>query len=150
MPKKPPSDDVSIGKFDILATYTYANALLDGLDDDEAKQRGMVAAIMGAKARLGIRKEHNDEFQAQKDAAEKKKKTTITAESFDKQVAHKMGGFFDEVFLPTIKKLVEAGNVLRRGEEAGEDPDHLGGQDQRGAVQGTGKCVSLEMKSPCR
>ena len=109
MAKKQPSDDVSIGKFDILATYTYAHALLDGLNDDEAKQRGMVAAIMGAQARLGIRKEHHEEFQAQKEAAEKKKKTTITAESFDKQVAHKMGEFFDEVFLPMIKKLVEAG-----------------------------------------
>ena len=58
---------------------------------------------------LGIRKEHHEEFQAQKEAAEKKKKTTITAESFDKQVAHKMGEFFDDVFLPMIKKLVEAG-----------------------------------------
>ena len=109
MAKKQPSDDVSIGKFDILATYAYAQALLDGMDDDEAKQRGMVAAIMGAQARLGIRKEHHEEFQAQKEAAEKKKKTTITAESFDKQVAHKMGEFFDEVFLPILKKLVEAG-----------------------------------------
>ena len=105
---KQPQGDVSIGKFDTLATYTYAQALLDGMTDDEAKQRGMVAAIMGAQARLGIRKEHHEEFQAQKEAAEKKKKTTITAESFDKQVAHKMGGFFDEVFLPMIKKLVEA------------------------------------------
>jgi hypothetical protein len=106
---KSPSGDVSIGKFDILATYTYAHALLSGMDDDEAKQRGMVAAIMGAQARLGIRKEHKDEFQAEKEAAEKKKKTTITAESFDKQVAHKMGEFFSEVFLPMMKKLVEAG-----------------------------------------
>ena len=48
MAKKQPSDDVSLGKFEILATYTYARALLDGLDDDEAKQRGMVAAIMGS------------------------------------------------------------------------------------------------------
>ena len=39
----------SIGKIDILATYTYAQALLHGSDDDEAKQRGMVAAIMGPK-----------------------------------------------------------------------------------------------------
>ena len=69
----------------------------------------MVAAIMGAQARMGIRKEHQEEFQAQKEAAEKKKKTTITAESFDQQVAHKMGEFFDEVFLPNLKKLVEAG-----------------------------------------
>jgi len=107
--KQEPSDDVTIGKFDILATYAYARALLDGMTDDEAKQRGMVAAIMGAQARLGIRKEQHEEFQAQKEAAEKKKKTTITAESFDRQVADKMGTFFDEVFLPILKKLVEAG-----------------------------------------
>ncbi len=105
MTKRQPLDDVSIGKFDILATYAYARALLDGMTDDEAKQRGMVAAIMGAQARLGIRKEHHEEFQAQKEAAEKKKKTTITADSFDKQVAHKMGKFFDDVFLPNLKKL---------------------------------------------
>ena len=109
MTKRQPLDDVTIGKFDILATYTYALALLDGLDDDEAKQRGMVAAIMGAQARLGIRKEHHEEFQAQKEAAEKKKKTTITAESFDKRVADKMGEFFNDQFLPNLKKLVEAG-----------------------------------------
>ncbi len=109
MVKKPEPDDVSIGKFDILATYTYAHALLSGLDDDEAKQRGMVAAIMGAQARAGIGKEHHEEFKSQKEAAEKKKKTTITAELFDKQVAHKLGGFFDQEFLPTLKKMVEAG-----------------------------------------
>jgi hypothetical protein len=107
--KNQPLDDVFIGKFDILATYTYAHALQSGMDDDEARQRGMVAAIMGAQARLGIRKEHKDEFQAQEEAAEKKKKTTITSESFDRQVAHKMGRFFEDVFLPVMKKLVEAG-----------------------------------------
>jgi hypothetical protein len=117
MAKTPPSNDVSIGKFDILATYTYAQALRDGLADDEAKQRGMVAAIMGAQARLGVRRERPEEFQAQKEAAEKKKKTTITAESFDKQVAHKMGEFFDEGFRPAMKRLVEAGlsyNAVKR------------------------------------
>jgi hypothetical protein len=107
--KKPPHDAVSIGKFDILATYTYAKALLDGLDDDEAKQKGMVAAVMGARAKLGHSvSTHKDDFKALKEAAERKKKTTITAESFDHQVADKMGGFFDEVFLPTMKKLVKA------------------------------------------
>jgi hypothetical protein len=109
MAKKKP-DHVSIGKFDILATYTYAKSLLDGQAESEAKQRGMVAAIMGAKAKLGHTVGgHHDEYKADKDAAEKKKKTTITAESFDKQVADKMGGFFDDVFLPTMKTLVEAG-----------------------------------------
>jgi hypothetical protein len=102
-------NEVSIGKFDILATYTYVHSLLSGMDDDVAKQRGMVAAIMGAQARLGIRKEHKDDFQAQKEAAEKKRKITITAESFDKQVAYKMGRFFDDVFVPVLTKLVEAG-----------------------------------------
>jgi hypothetical protein len=109
MTKNHEPHDISIGKFDILATYVYAQDLLSGLSDDYAKQHGMVAAIMGAQARLGIRKEHHEEFKAQKEAAEKKKKTTITAESFNKQVADKMGKFFDEVFLPTMKKSVEAG-----------------------------------------
>jgi hypothetical protein len=109
MPKKPP-DDVSIGKFDMLATYTYAKALLDGQDDNEAKQRGMVAAIMGAKAKLGhTGGSHQEDYKSHKEAAERKKKTTITAESFDKQVADKMGGFFEEVFFPTMKMLVESG-----------------------------------------
>ena len=108
MAKKKP-DDVSIGKFDILASYTYAKALHNGLDDDEAKQRGMVAAVMGAKARMAhAGGGHPDDYKADKQAAEKKKKTTITAESFDRQVADKMGGFFDDVFLPAMKNLVVA------------------------------------------
>ena len=53
MTNRQPLDHVSIGKFDILATYAYARALLDGLNDNEAKQRGTVAAVMGAQARLG-------------------------------------------------------------------------------------------------
>jgi len=97
-----------IGKFDILATYTYAKGLLHGVTDGEAKQRAMVAAIMGAHARLGLHTEPTQEFQALKEAAEKKKKTTITAESFDKQVAHKLGSFFDTSLLPTMQKLIEA------------------------------------------
>lgn len=111
MVKKYEPGDVRIGKFEILATYTYAKGLLDGLDEDEAKERGMVAAIMGAKVRLGQRgSTHQDDYKANKDAAEKKKKKiTITAESFDKQVADKMGGYFDDVFLPTMKRLAEAG-----------------------------------------
>ena len=113
MAKKNPGD-VSIGKFDILATYTYAKALLDGLDEDEAKERGMVAAVMGARAKSGhTGGTHEDDYKADKDAAEKKKKTTITAESFDHQVADKMGGFFEKTFLPTMKKLVKAGLYLR-------------------------------------
>ncbi len=110
MAKKRPSGDVRIGKFDILATYTYAKGLLDGLDDGDARERGMVAAVMGAKAKLGHPGgPHDDAYKSDKQAAEKKKKTTITAESFDRQVADKFGEFFDDVFLPTMKKLAESG-----------------------------------------
>jgi hypothetical protein len=109
MAKRQPFEKVSIGKFDILATSTYAQALLDGQSDDEAKQRGMVAGIMGAQARLGARRDHHEEFRGQKLAAERKKEPTITGESFDKQVADKMGEFFEDVFLPVMKKLIEAG-----------------------------------------
>ena len=49
-----------------------------------------------------------EDHKADKDAAEKKKKTTITGESFDRQVPDKMGGFFGKTFLPTMKKLVKA------------------------------------------
>lgn len=101
--------DVSIGKFDILATYIYAKALLDGLDDKEARERGMVAAVMGAKAKLGRPGGTAKDYHDDKSAAEKKKKSTITAASFDKQVVDKMGPYFEETFLPALKKLAEAG-----------------------------------------
>ncbi len=100
--------DVRVGNFDILATYAYAKALLDGLPEGEAKERGMVASVMGAKAKGGHGGGTQDDHKSQKEAAEKKKKTTITAESFDRQVSDKMGGFFGKTFLPTMKKLVKA------------------------------------------
>src|ERR1700722_13891881 len=103
------NDHVSIGKFDILATYTLAKELLDGVAEDEAKERGMVAAVMGAQARLRTRRKHQEDHGLRKEAAEKKRKSTITAASFDHQVADKMGEFFTKVFLPTMTKFVRAG-----------------------------------------
>jgi hypothetical protein len=102
-------DEVMIGKFDILATYTYAKGLLDGLPDREARERGIVAAIMGAKAKLGYTGGSKGDYQADKQSAEKKKKTAITADMFDHQVADKMGEFFTKTFLPAIKELAKAG-----------------------------------------
>jgi hypothetical protein len=101
---------VQMGKFDILATYEYAKSLAEGHEESEAKQRGMVAAIMGAQIRLGLRASHGekDDFADLKDRAEQKKKTTVTAASFDRQVKAKMGDFFDRVFLPAMKALVQA------------------------------------------
>jgi hypothetical protein len=70
----------------------------------------MVAALMGARASLGhTGGTHPDAYQADRQAAERKKRTAPTAESFDRPVADEMGPFFDEVFPPTTRKLVEAG-----------------------------------------
>ena len=71
------------------------------------RRSGIVAAIMGAQARLDHVHGHKDDFQDDKERAERKKKSTITASVFDHQVAAKMGLFFDDVFLPAMKKLVE-------------------------------------------
>jgi hypothetical protein len=98
----------SIGKLDILATSTYDRALLEGSTEADARDRGMVKAIMGARARSGQAGAHDDD-QTDETAVEKKKRTMITAESFDRQVADKMGQFFQVTFLPGIRKLVEAG-----------------------------------------
>jgi hypothetical protein len=140
------TQDVSIGKFDILATYTYAKALLEGISDDDAKERGMVAAIMGAQMRLGTRATHGpaDPYQAEKERAEKKKKSTITAASFDRQVAAKMGEFFGEVFLPMMKQLVQAGLSYQQVKRAVDIPARWGAkisgeqfqERARAAVQG--------------
>ncbi len=119
MAKSKTPSDVSIGKFDILATYTFAQGLLNGISADEAKVRGMVAAIMGAHARMGLPPHAHDEaFRSEKDRAERKKKSSITAESFDNQVAAKLGDYFDEVFLPAMTKLVQAGLSYEEVKEA--------------------------------
>jgi hypothetical protein len=122
------TQDVAIGKFDILATFTYAQALLEGMPEDDAKQRGMVAAIMGAQMRLGTRtgREHEEHFQAEKERAEKKKKSTITAASFDRQVAEKMGEFFSDVFLPMMNQLVRAGLSYQQVKRAVDIPSRGG------------------------
>jgi hypothetical protein len=66
----------------------------------------MVAALMGAKARAGYA--HHNDYESAQTSAEKKKNTTITAQSFDHQVADTMGDFLDTIFLPAMKKLVQA------------------------------------------
>lgn len=61
MPKKQSSHQVSLGKFEIFATDNYIKGLLDDMTDEEAKLRGMVKAIMGGQARLGVHNEHYKE-----------------------------------------------------------------------------------------
>jgi hypothetical protein len=106
---KEEDEALRIGKFDILAGYIYVKERLAGQSEDEAKQRGMVVAILGARSRLGQRTHREEDAQKLKESAEKKKKTTITPDLFDKQVREKLGGFFDRVFLPALEAFVEAG-----------------------------------------
>jgi len=104
-----PRTDALIGKFEILATYTYAKALRAGLPELEAKQRGIVAAVMGARARgvsRGGPRAPADSRTSKQGAATKKQ--TLTAAKFDDQVATKMQPFYGSVFLPTMKKLVDS------------------------------------------
>jgi hypothetical protein len=49
------------------------------------------------------------DYAAEKTEAERKKNTTITAESFNHQVSQKMGRFFDAVFLPALKDAIARG-----------------------------------------
>ncbi len=97
-----------IGKFEILATYTYAKALRDGLPEPEARQRGIVAAVMGARSR-GVSRggpRAPAGSKASKQAAATRKQP-LTAATFDKQVASKLQPFYGSVFLPTMKELVD-------------------------------------------
>ena len=103
-----PRTDALIGKFEILATYTYAKALRAGLSEPEAKQRGIVAAVMGARARgvsRGGPRAPADSRTSKQGSATKKQ--TLSAATFDQQVASKMQPFYGSVFLPTMKQLVD-------------------------------------------
>ena len=110
LPERPrPGRDARIGKFEILAIYTYAKALRDGLPEPEARQRGIVAAVMGARSRglnRGGPRPPADSKASHPGAVTIKQ--TLTAATFDEQVAAKMQPFYSSVFLPTMKKLVAA------------------------------------------
>jgi len=98
-----------IGKFEILATYTYAKALRAGLPEPEARQRGIVAAVMAARSRSVSRggpPTATGSTTSKPGAA--KREQTLTAATFDAQVASKLQPFYGSVFLPTMKQLVDA------------------------------------------
>jgi hypothetical protein len=83
------------------------------MDEEHAMQRGMVAACRGDHGglRLGWALDASARriSNPSRKQPRRRKKTTITAESFDRQAEHKIGDdFFGQVFLPLMKKLVEA------------------------------------------
>jgi len=120
--------DLLISKFEILATYTYARALRDGLADNEAKERGITAAVMGSRARGANRGGPASQADSKpaKEKSGKAKAKSLTADLFDQQVADKMGPYFSEMFLPTLKRLVAARLSYDRVKEILEIPPAVG------------------------
>jgi hypothetical protein len=118
--EKPPGN-VLIGKFEILAAYTYARAVRDGLSDREAKERGIVAAVMGSRARGGNR----GGPRVSKEAAERKPRK-LTAENYDQQVAQKLGPFYNACFMPVMKQLVGVRLSYARVKDLLEIPPAVG------------------------
>ena len=138
-----PEGGLTIGKFDLLATYTYARSLRDGFPEPEARVRGITAAVMGARAR-GL-KRGGAGAPADPGAAEpgpepvtpRKKAKTLTAKSFDQQVAEKYGPWFAGTFLPTMKQLVAARLSYAGPQDPARDAAGSRLQDQLEAVRGT-------------
>jgi hypothetical protein len=125
--KENTSSGLKIGKFEVLAVYTYARALRDGLSEPEAKERGIVAAVMGARARGASRGgggEPTTPTTAKQEPGIKRK--PLTAETYDRQVAAKLQPFYDSVFLPTIKKLVAARLTYQQVKDLLELPPAVG------------------------
>ena len=120
--------DPLISKFEILATYTYARAIRDGLPEGEAKERGITAAVMGSRARGASRGGPASQADSKpaREKTSKAKAKLLTADLFDQQVADKMGPFFSEVFLPTMKRLVDARLSYERVKELLEIPPAVG------------------------
>jgi hypothetical protein len=105
-----PESGLPIGKFELLATFTYAKALHDGFPDDEAKVRGITAAVMGARAR-GLKRpgpQTGDLSDEPKAVPPGIKTRPLTARHFDRQISERMGDYFSRTFLPTMQRLVKA------------------------------------------
>ena len=103
MAKKPAN--ISIGKFEILATFAYAQALLGGADDDEAKRLGLLDAVKGANYR---RKKEGIGGKSEPEH-DRARESSVTAQAFDRQIKTKLGAYFDDVLLPAMKQATAAG-----------------------------------------
>ena len=108
MAKKKP-DDVSIGKFDILATYTYAKALSTASTTTRPRSGAWWRRSWGPRPGWATGAAPTRTIPGRQGRRREEEKDDDHRRVVRPQVADKMGGFFDDVFLPTMKKLVEAG-----------------------------------------
>ena len=119
-------NQIKVGKFDILATFTYTKQLGSGATKERAKEYGMVVAICGARGGGGGRRGGGSNFEVLKAAAGKKKKGgTITADMFDRQVARKFGDFF-ETFVGGMEDFIDRGMTYDQIKEAVAIPSTRG------------------------
>ena len=106
---------MSIGKFAILATYSSTPTTPRRPGHDQDKQRGLVAAVMGAKAKLrraapptsmptGLTEKHDEGERVRRSPRR----------SFDRQGADKLAGLFREGNPPAVNTLVRARFILMR------------------------------------
>jgi hypothetical protein len=145
-----PASQPRIGKFELLAIYTYARALRDGLTDNEAKERGITAAIMGARSRGLTRGSAggNGNHEPLKSTAPKAKKKTLTADLFDQQVGLKLDPFFNELLLPRMKQLVETGLSYQKLKEVLEMPSDVGAKMSAEAFEQRASAYLKNVKKP--
>jgi hypothetical protein len=132
-----PVTETLIGKFELLAIYTYAKALRNGLPETEAKERAITAAIMGARARGSSRggSGSKDDTNVSQKASSKAKKQAITAEMYDHQISDRLGESYSKTLLPTIIQLERARLTYQEIKELLAMPAEVGAKITVGQFQ---------------
>lgn len=100
---------VMIGKFDILATFSFVKARVSGSSVSQAKQYGYMIAVMGARGKGAMYKPSSVNLAASPMKKVQKKTSVFSAADFDSKVAGHMGDYFSKKFLPAIEKFVKKG-----------------------------------------
>ena len=100
---------VNVGKFDVLATYSFVKARVSGSSVSQAKEYGYMIAVMGARGKGAMYKPSSVNLAASPAKKVEKKKSVFSAADFDGKVVAKMGSFFNKSFLPAIEKFVKKG-----------------------------------------
>ena len=114
-PADRPEGGLTIGKFDLLATYTYARSLRDGFPEPRgqgSRHHGRRHGRTGSRLETGRSGSPGPNGGRSSPGREpvtpRRKEKKLTARSFDRQVAEKYGPWFSGTFLPTMKQLVAA------------------------------------------
>lgn len=100
---------VKIGKFDILATYSFVQCVKAGTPVNQAKGYGYMIAVCGAKGSRPAAYKPSSKPVTSAPKAKAKSTNVFSASDFDGKVVAKMGDYFKKTFLPAIEKFVKKG-----------------------------------------